>query len=748
MVNAINNLKTGTRLIAAFLIVAALVALVAVFGYSNMHTIMGRMDDMYQNRMLPTQQLGAAKTDLYTMRGDVYKYVLLPQERDSAEKAIAADIADLEKQMAAYRATKLDPREVELLAQFDQQWPAYKQAASQAMADAKAGKDDVALASLLDGGAVSNARKALGPTFDQLTAYQEQVAEALIAESAAAFASSTRVMAGVAVAGVLLAVALGILISRSVTAPLATLLGAIELMSRGDLLRDMSEAAKDKVRVRKDEMGDFGRAFDRLLGYLQRIGEVSERIAQGDLTVSVSVESAKDEIGNALVRMVESLRQAVYQIRAGADSVTSAAAQSAEAAGQTGTAVNQVAQTIEQVAKGANQTAQSVVEANQGMEELARAIDGIAKGAQEAAGAVGVMSASVNLVGEQAISVGKGAAVAAKEVESGNTVAEEGVHAVRDTLSGMQVIQQVIKQATSKVEEMGQRSQEVSRIVATIEDIAGQTNLLALNAQIEAARAGEQGRGFAVVADEVRKLAERSARATQEIAELVGAVQKGAQEAVDAIGRGQKEVEGGVELAGKAGDVIERLRKAMEQIAAQVGQVSQAGSKLEEASQRMVAEVEKVSAVVEEVSASSEEMSASSSSGSASGEFGSFDLGGSGCICRGSERFHGRGVGAGRRARRYGPAGGRTGTGYAGGGELLQAGAGERRGQSRVRSAAAAAGDPGRCQGQGRPAHGGAPAGPGRRCRQRPSLEATQARWGDRLHRAPLAGTAHPSLLG
>ena len=99
----------------------------------------------------------------------------------------------------------------------------------------------------------------------------------------------------------------------------------------------------------------------------------------------------------------------------------------------------------------------------------------------------------------------------------------------------MDGIQRAVQTATATVERMGQRSLEIGKIVSTIEEIAAQTNLLALNAQIEAARAGDQGRGFAVVADEVRKLAERSARATQEIAGLVAAVREGSGEAVSAM---------------------------------------------------------------------------------------------------------------------------------------------------------------------------------------------------------------------
>ena len=91
------------------------------------------------------------------------------------------------------------------------------------------------------------------------------------------------------------------------------------------------------------------------------------------------------------------------------------------------------------------------------------------------------------------------------ESERTANVAQEGVAKVNATVTGMEAIREKVGLFASKVQEMGKRSDQISQIVETIDDIASLTNLLALNAAIEAARAGEQGKGFAVVADEVRK---------------------------------------------------------------------------------------------------------------------------------------------------------------------------------------------------------------------------------------------------
>jgi twitching motility protein PilJ len=167
-------------------------------------------------------------------------------------------------------------------------------------------------------------------------------------------------------------------------------------------------------------------------------------------------------------------------------------------------------------------------------------------------GAVDELTQSVRQVAGSA----DGSARAARETLE---AAHQGETAVRNSLEGMQRIRGEVQTIAKKIKSLGDRSLEISDIVHTIEDIASQTNLLALNAAIEAAGAGEAGLRFAIVADEVRKLAERSAKATKEIALLIRNVQVETQEAIVVVEQGTREVESGYGVTVEAGERLKQI---------------------------------------------------------------------------------------------------------------------------------------------------------------------------------------------
>ncbi|OWY38366.1 chemotaxis protein [Xenophilus sp. AP218F] len=158
------------------------------------------------------------------------------------------------------------------------------------------------------------------------------------------------------------------------------------------------------------------------------------------------------------------------------------------------------------------------------------------------------------------------------------SAAQDGGAAMAQAVGQLERARGVISHAAARLEDLGQRSAEVSGIVQLIRDIADQTNLLALNAAIEAARAGELGRGFAVVADEVRKLAERTQNATQDIETKIKVIVDGTNQAIVAMRDGNGQLETGSNHADSAHERLQRIIRESGELSSLLQQVSQAGA--------------------------------------------------------------------------------------------------------------------------------------------------------------------------
>jgi methyl-accepting chemotaxis protein len=400
------------------------------------------------------------------------------------------------------------------------------------------------------------------------------------------------------------------LLSSSIIKPLLIVKKESDDLSKGILLREMSQKEMEVVSLRKDEIGDIGKSFAGLIHYLQSMGLAANAIAENNLSISVEPNSEKDELGVSFKKMIFSLREIVGQVTENANNLSESAAQLSNAANQAGDATNQIAVTIQQVAKGTQNQAAAVTKTASSVNQMAVAIEGVAKGAQEQSNSVSKASEISEQINRAIQQVADNISTVTGDSLKAAEAARKGSETVKITLAGMESIKAKVGVSAEKVQEMGKRSEQISTIVATIEEIASQTNLLALNAAIEAARAGEHGKGFAVVADEVRKLAERSTSSTKEIDIMLNGIVETVSEAVTASGT--MEVETGVENANEAGKALEEILTASEAVNAQATLAAKASEQMRQAAEQLVEAVDSVSAVVEENTASTEEMSANS----------------------------------------------------------------------------------------------------------------------------------------
>ncbi len=271
---------------------------------------------------------------------------------------------------------------------------------------------------------------------------------------------------------------------------------------------------------------------------------------------------------------------------------------------------NQNAGMIQQMVKSLNDEAVSINASSTNMEEIASAIESVARDSHEQKIAVEKVSASAVEISEAVDSANSSANKVVEASLEATGVAMRGVDAVMSNLQQMNKIEETVGVFASKIERMGDQSEQIEKIIETIQNIAEQTNLLALNAAIEAARAGEHGRGFAVVADEVRKLAERSASATKQTSSLINKVQSDISEASQSVRSIVEKVKDGTGLANSSGEAINKLLSSSQNVSGQIEMMAKANSAAVRIMSGLLGSIEKISAVVDQNMGATEELSA------------------------------------------------------------------------------------------------------------------------------------------
>jgi methyl-accepting chemotaxis protein len=290
------------------------------------------------------------------------------------------------------------------------------------------------------------------------------------------------------------------------------------------------------------------------------IGSVITNIRNADLNSTLDTDR-KDEVGElqrAFSGFVKTIRDTLVEVAEATNSVASAS--------------SQISSSSEEMAAGAHEQTSQTSEVASAVEEMAKTI----------------------------VENARNAVSTADTAKSAKAAAEEGGKVVGQTVDGMRRIAGTVRRSADIVRTLGKSSDQIGEIISVIDDIADQTNLLALNAAIEAARAGDQGRGFAVVADEVRKLAERTTKATKEIAGMIKQIQGDTGEAVHAMEEGTTEVDEGIALADRAGTSLREIVDTAQRVTDMVAQIAAASEQQSTASEQISKNVEAINSVTAE----------------------------------------------------------------------------------------------------------------------------------------------------
>jgi methyl-accepting chemotaxis protein len=381
---------------------------------------------------------------------------------------------------------------------------------------------------------------------------------------------------GYAIAGIsiLVAGAIGIIVAISFARPLRLLSSFTQKIGLGEMGGRLGDSdRRDEIGTLSQELNNMAEQLELLIAEKQleaeRIAEARQEVAQAEAELRIQEQKKATEFiqKRALELLIE-----VDPISRG--DLTIRAKVTEDEIGTIADSYNATIRNLRKLVLEVQSASQSV---SQTVLQNQPTMQNVSDGATEQVLAISQTLERIQMLTELIAGVEMRAVQAEAQVESANQALLEGDAAMNSTVEGFTAIRETVSETAEKVQQLGEASQKISKVVKLISGFASQTNMLALNASIEAARAGEEGQGFGVVANEVRALAQRSAKATTEIRQLVEEIQAQVNDLVKAMAMGTKQVNSGSQL-------VEETRQKLTDISASSQQVNQLVKEIAQAS--------------------------------------------------------------------------------------------------------------------------------------------------------------------
>lgn len=344
-----------------------------------------------------------------------------------------------------------------------------------------------------------------------------------------------------------------------------------------------------------DELGRLANSFNQMVAAIEaNFTELNQRATEQG--------QAKEDLQRQVIRLLDDVEGAAR------GDLTVRAEVTADVLGAVADSFNLTIRSLRDIVSQVKRAATSVNDAALQNEDFARSLSADALRQAED---ISTSLNSIQLMTDSIQEVASNAREAANVTAQATEAASRGGEAVDRTVSGILEIRETVAETTRKVKRLAESSQEISKIVALISQIASRTNLLALNASIEAARAGESGRGFAIVADEVRQLADRAAKASKEIEQIVLQIQSETGNVMTAMEEGTQLVIEGTRRAEQAKNSLDEIIGVSRQIDGLVRAISQATVQQTETSRSVAQVMQSVELTANETSKESQKVAAS-----------------------------------------------------------------------------------------------------------------------------------------